>query len=94
MASVYILYSPLCNKYYTGSCKELPVRFEQHITSSIPGAFTAQAKDWVLYLSIDDLKYEQARLIEAHIKRMKSKIYIENLKKHRELSLKLKKMYQ
>ena len=32
-----------------------------------------------LYLSINDLEYKQVRAIESHIKRMKSKVYIENL---------------
>jgi putative endonuclease len=93
MASVYILYSPSLNGYYTGSCQELSERIEQHLNGTIPGAYTAKAKDWMLYFSIDDLTYKQARDIESHIKQMKSKTYIENLKKYPELSLKLRKQY-
>ena len=89
MASVYILYSPSLDQYYTGSCKELFDRIEQHLSKKIPGAFTAKAKDWILYFSINELKYEQARQIEKHIKRMKSKTYIQNLKKYADLSEKL-----
>ena len=47
-----------------------------------------------MYFQLDDLSYEQARKIEALIKKMKSKKYIENLQKYPELvaQLKLKTM--
>ena len=94
MASVYILYSPSVNQYYIGSCKVLSERIEQHLSKKIPGAFTAKVKDWILYFSISELKYGQARLIENHIKKMKSRVYIENLKKYTEVSKKLITKYQ
>ncbi len=94
MASVYILYSPSLNQYYIGSCKVLSERIEQHLCKEIPGAFTGKVKDWILYLSLNELKYEQARLIEKHIKKMKSRVYIENLKKYPELSEKIITKYQ
>lgn len=94
MAAVYILYSSSLDQYYIGSCKELSDRVKQHLSMQIPGAFTAKAEDWVLFFSIKELKYEQARLIERHIKKMKSRIYIENLKKYPELSEKLVAKYQ
>jgi putative endonuclease len=80
MAAVYILFSPSANKYYTGSCKDINERFEQHLAVSIPGAYTAIAKDWILYFLIKELEYKQVRLIECYIKKMKSRIFIENLK--------------
>ncbi|MGB3007753.1 MAG: GIY-YIG nuclease family protein [Chitinophagaceae bacterium] len=94
MAAVYILFSPSANKYYTGSCKDITERLEQHLSESISGAFTVIAKDWMLYLLISDLEYKQARLIEGHIKKMKSRIFIENLKKYPELVLKLRNTYR
>jgi len=94
MASVYILYSASINQYYTGSCKELSERLQQHLSESIPGAFTAKVKDWKLYYSIDNLTYEQARQIEAHIKRMKSRKFIENIKKYHELTRKLISLFE
>lgn len=48
------------------------------------------AEDWELYLSIDELTYQQARLIEIHIKKMKSKTYIQNLAKYPEIIERLK----
>ena len=49
----------------------------------------AKYDDWVLYLTINNLEYEQARRLELHIKKMKSKKYIQNLKKFSEMQTKL-----
>jgi putative endonuclease len=52
-------------------------------------SFTSKVNDWTLFWHFDDLSYKQARAIETHIKSMKSKIYIQNLKKYPEIILKL-----
>jgi putative endonuclease len=93
MAAVYILYSPSLNKYYIGSCADLTERVQQHLARIFPEAFTSTAKDWIVYLNLTDLSYKQARSIESHIKKMKSKKYIENLKRFPELALKLINLY-
>ena len=93
MAAVYILYSPSLNRYYVGRCIEVSERLNQHLENFFPGAFTAKAKDWIVYYSLNDLSYKQARSIESHIKKMKNKRYIENLKRYPELSEKLRKLY-
>ena len=93
MASVYILYSSTLNKYYTGSCKDHSKRLEEHLSELFPKAYTAKAKDWCLFFVIDNLEYLQARKIEAHIKRMKSRKFIENLKKYPEIQERLIKLY-
>jgi len=85
MASVYFLYSPSINEFYTGSCLEVGERINQHLSELFPSAYTAKTKDWNLYFHIDYLDYFQARKIEIHIKKMKSKKYIENLKRYPEL---------
>jgi putative endonuclease len=56
-------------------------------------SFTAKADDWELYLSITDLDYQQARLIELHIKKMKSTKYIKDLIKYPQIIEKLKERY-
>jgi putative endonuclease len=94
MASVYILYSPKLNRFYTGSCRDLTYRFKQHTEKEFKKSFTSQVDDWELFLSMDDLHYNQARKIERHIKAMKSKVYIQNLKKHSELLQKLIKKFE
>jgi len=73
MAAVYILYSPSLRKYYIGSCNEIFARVDQHLSVHFPGAFTAKTKDWIEYFNHDNLNYHQARKIESHIKKMKSK---------------------
>jgi len=55
----------------------------------------ANAPDMDTYnFFIDNLEYLQARKIEAHIKRMKSRKFIENLKKYPEIQKRLIKLYQ
>jgi putative endonuclease len=94
MASVYILYSKKLNSFYIGSCKDLSYRVDQHLNKEFKGSFTAKAEDWEIYLSIDDLLYDQARLIEAHLKKMKNRTYIQNLAKYPEIIQRLKDKYQ
>jgi putative endonuclease len=93
MAAVYILYSPNLGKFYTGSCKDYLIRIEQHLSEHFPGAFTSTAKDWFIYFVIENWGYTQARKIEAHIKRMKSRKYIEDLKKYPEMTKRLTDRY-
>jgi putative endonuclease len=89
MATVYILYSKKLDRCYTGSCLDFGNRYQKHKERKDIQAYTAKAEDWTLYLRIDDLTYEQARGIEAHIKRMRSRLYIENLIKYPEMVAKL-----
>jgi len=85
MASVYILFSPKLKRFYTGSCNDLTYRVEQHLNKYFFKSFTSKADDWELFFVLDHLGYAQARMIEKHIKRMKSKAYIQNLKKYPEI---------
>lgn len=94
MAAVYILFSEKLNKYYVGSCLEISERLADRETKKYSDSYTGKANDWVLYYSITNLEYKQARSIENYIKRMKSKIYIENLKKYDDLSRKLIEHYK
>ena len=89
MASVYILYSPKFNKFYTGSCLNLDERLSDHKNKIYINAYTKITGDWELYFSMNELDYLTARKIETHIKSMKSKKYIENLKHYPEISMKL-----
>jgi putative endonuclease len=93
MAYVYILYSIQLNKHYIGSCINLEQRIEQHQKKSFKDAFTTKTDDWQLIFSLNNLGYEQARKIEAHIKKMKSVKYIRDLVKYKEISEKLMQLY-
>jgi len=93
MASVYILHSSKLDRFYIGSCKDLFQRLDQHLNKEYINSFTSVVEDWKLYLSIDGLAYQQARSIELHIKKMKSKTYIQNLVKYPEIIERLKLKY-
>lgn len=52
------------------------------------------AGDWELYLSIENLNCQQARSIELHIKKMKSKAYLQNLLHYPEMIDRIKAQYE
>jgi len=56
-----------------------------HLEKEFPDSFSSKYSDWVLFLSIDELSITVAKKIESHIKRMKSKTYLENLKVYPEI---------
>ena len=89
MAVVYILYSEKADKFYTGSCLDLKTRMTQHASKTFVDSYTSNINDWILFYQIPSLEQTTARKIEAHIKKMKSKIYILNLKKYPEITNKL-----
>ena len=93
MATLYILYSPIINKYYIGSCINLSERLMDHKIGKYNNSYTAKSNDWILFYCMEHLGYKQARLIEKHIKRMKSRKYIEDLKKYESISASLIKLY-
>ncbi len=73
MAAVYILYSKSRNNCYIGSCLNLDERLEDHKSKKYADSFTRMADDWELFYCVMDLEYKQARNIENHIKKMKSR---------------------
>ena len=91
----YILHSNELDRYYTGyTSKTVKDRVQRHLSGYYDNTkFTHNADDWIIFLEIKCEKACEATKIEAHIKRMKSKIYIENLKKYPEIIQKLKNRY-
>ena len=94
MATVYILFSKKFDRYYVGSCLNLDERIADHKSKKYQNSYTCDADDWELFYKLVDLGYRQAREIEKHIKKMKSRSYIENLKKYNEISIKLLELYK
>jgi putative endonuclease len=89
---VYILFSNSLNKYYVGLTTLSPEeRLERHISNfySQKKKYTEGASDWELFWKLSCASVGQARRIERHIKKMKSRAYIENLIKYPEISRKL-----
>jgi len=76
--NVYILFSDTLNQFYIGET----VDFE-----------ASKANDWELFLKIVCKDRVQARKIETHIKSMKSKKYINDLKDYPEIINRLIQRY-
>ncbi len=94
MPLVYILYSLKLNRFYTGfTTLSLQQRVNNHSNNYYDNKFTSKANDWIVFLEIECATNKQALKIEAHIKRMKSSIYIRNLIKYPEIIDKLKVTY-
>ncbi|MFD2200961.1 GIY-YIG nuclease family protein [Shivajiella indica] len=93
---VYILYSTKLDRFYSGvTTLNVEERFENHIQKRYGKLnFTQKADDWTLFWSLECLTFKQARNIELHIKRMKSKIYIQNLARYPEIGKKLLLKYK
>ena len=89
MFSVYILYSAILDRFYIGSTSDFEVRMKFHDNSEAR-KFTAKTDDWILFDKIDCESKSQVLSIEKHIKSMKSKTYIKNLKQYPEMKEKLK----
>ena len=87
---VYILFSKCLDRYYIGCTSNINERFDKHHSKFYGNsAFTAKADDWQLMLSLPCLDEQQAKTIEAKIKKMKSKVYIANLIHYPEMQQKL-----
>ena len=91
---VYILYSQKIDKYYIGETHDVNLRIEKHNEDYYDNKWTKKGKPWCIYFSIECLCKRQAKQVEQHIKRMKSRKYIENLAKYPEISNKLLSKYK
>ncbi len=74
--------------------ESIETRLDNHNSSKYKNSFTSRANDWELYYSIECESISQALKVEKHIKKMKSRVYIENLKKYPEISEKLLLRYR
>ena len=95
MASVYILHSKSLDRFYTGSTELRPEeRLGMHLAKHYGDTkFTSAANDWELFLAIECKSLKQVQSIEKHIKRVKSSIYIRNLRIYPDVIIKLKERY-
>ncbi|WP_318312268.1 GIY-YIG nuclease family protein [Flagellimonas crocea] len=93
MDSVYIIYSKRLDKYYVGESSDIDSRLLQHNNGFFKNSYTAQVNDWEAFLIIPCDSRSQSRKIELHIKKMKSRKYLENLKKYPEMVSKLLEKY-
>ena len=82
----YVLYSKSIDSYYVGYTSDFEGRLRLHRSGYFGGkSYTCRATDWELFLLIPCQIIEQAVYIESRIKKMKSRQYIENLRKYPDL---------
>jgi putative endonuclease len=94
MAIAYILYSEKLDKFYIGaSTLSVEERLARHNDVYYTDKFTSKGIPWVVFWFVKVNHMETAVKIENHIKRMKSKEYIQNLAKYPELEAKLLNLY-
>ncbi len=79
MHFVYIIYSPLFDRFYVGETVNPAERTEQHKRGFYKSASTSYANDWVLKLSLRVNSRKEALVVEKYIKSMKSKTFILSL---------------
>lgn len=94
MHYVYIIFSESLKRFYIGETIDLSKRLVEHNEGIYARSFTKKAQDWELFLTVTCENKTQAIQIEKHIKRMKSVIYIKNLKLYPEIAEKLKEKYK
>lgn len=83
MPYTYILFSAKLNKYYVGACIDMERRlFEHNIGHS---KFTSTGVPWILVYTKHYQTLPEAKKQEAYIKKMKSRKYIEDLIRKRNL---------
>jgi len=94
MNFIYILYSQKINRFYIGYTTDLETRLDFHLHDTQTRKFTYKADDWSFFYTLQCTSKHQALAIEKHIKAMKSKTYILNLKKYPEIAEKLLDKYK
>ncbi|MCF6347907.1 MAG: GIY-YIG nuclease family protein [Flavobacteriaceae bacterium] len=90
---MYIIYSKQLDKYYIGETSDLKNRLEEHRISFYENSYTSNVNDWIVFFKIVCETKTQAIKIEKHIKSMKSRTYVHNLKNYPEIANKLKEKY-
>ena len=84
MIAVYILYSYKLDKFYIEQTTDLNNRFLQHNDPNSPYS-TKAGQPWEIFLIAHCKSVTHAMKLERHIKNMKSKKFILNLKKYPDL---------
>ncbi|NND14901.1 MAG: GIY-YIG nuclease family protein [Eudoraea sp.] len=93
MFYVYIIRSLKDGSFYTGMTRDISTRISLHNSYILNKGITKRKIPWKYFFILETDNKRTALLSENHIKRMKSKAYIENLKKYPEIAQKLIKKY-
>jgi putative endonuclease len=84
-----IIYSENADKFYIGQTMDIERREMQHNNKCFKDCSTKIAVDWTVFHLIECKSRKQAILIEKHIKKMRSRKYILNLKKYPDIAQRL-----
>jgi len=90
---VYILYSEQTDKYYIGQTEDIQNRLLEHNSHSYKDSFTKIGSDWKLKSSLTCNSKRQAIKIETHIKKNKSRKYVEDFIRFPSIGEKLLEKY-
>jgi putative endonuclease len=77
MPFCYVLFSEKLNKYYVGACTDIERRLYEHNIGH--SKFTSIGMPWLLVYKENFDTLTEAKQRETHIKKQKSRRYIENL---------------
>jgi len=77
MATMYILYSEKLNKFYVGACTDMDRRLYEHNIGH--SKFTSTGIPWIIVYREEFETLPLAKQREIHIKKQKSRKYIESL---------------
>jgi putative endonuclease len=87
---VRFLVMNICYIIYSPSFEE---RILKHNAKQYGQKYTSFTNDWKLFISIECSTVTQAMAVEKHIKKMKSRVYIQNLKTYPGIIEKLLQKY-
>ncbi len=79
MFYTYILYSSCLDRYYIGTTDDVIRRLDEHNNAHYKNAYTSKGIPWELKLAIPCNDSAESYRLEAFIKRMKSRVFIEKM---------------
>jgi putative endonuclease len=92
--SVYIIYSPSLQRFYTGTTDDVTKRMDEHNSNKYLDSFTSKGIPWELFFQIECKTSDQAYKLEKFIKKMKSSIFIRRLKNEAEFRAAILKKFE
>ncbi|MBT8280298.1 MAG: GIY-YIG nuclease family protein [Muriicola sp.] len=93
MHCVYVIQSKLDASFYIGETSNLEQRLHLHNSQDLNEGRTKRKIPWEVFYVLETKDRTTAIKIEKHIKRMKSRKYIEDLKNYPEIAKKLLEKY-
>ena len=83
--TTYVLYSPSIDRFYIGYSSNFTERLKFHNDLDKNRISTKRGIPWEVFLTMDGLEKSVSRKLELHLKRMKSKKYLKDLKANPQL---------